>query len=208
MQCKNHRTAFANHMSTDGFAINFMFARKKSSPTQNLHDVQLEFEDFTEQEVQDYFQLVAVDPGRTQIFTASYGSGEEPHEVRRMSTKEYYTMTGSKKTNQALQKEKIASGINIIENNIPTPKTADINQYHCYMGYLLRHERTLTTFYNHRRAETRFRNYQGVQRAREEMVKVFLDGGKKYNKCKRKFTSKNRKKRKKELLKRKRQNRR
>ena len=58
------------------------------------------------------------------------------------------------------------------------------------MSYLLRHERTLTTFYNHRRAETRFRNYQGVQRAREEMVKVFLDGGKKYNKCKRKFTSK------------------
>jgi hypothetical protein len=40
-----------------------------------------------------------------------------------------------------------------------------------------------------------FENYQGVQRAREEMTNVLINGGKKYNKTKRKKIRKNRKRR-------------
>ncbi|KAI8384662.1 uncharacterized protein BYT42DRAFT_643441 [Radiomyces spectabilis] len=39
--------------------------------------------------------LCGLDPGRTHVFIASYGQGEERHQVRRCSTKEYYTPTGS-----------------------------------------------------------------------------------------------------------------
>jgi len=37
----------------------------------------------------DQHSLISVDPGRNQVFTAAYGHGDEDHEVRRVSTKEY-----------------------------------------------------------------------------------------------------------------------
>ncbi|KAK9764552.1 hypothetical protein K7432_007851 [Basidiobolus ranarum] len=46
-------------------------------------------------------------------------------------------------------------------------------------------------------AKNRFYLYQGVQRARAEMTNILVDGGRKYNKSKRKNTKKSRKRRRK-----------
>jgi hypothetical protein len=116
-------------------AVNFRFARRKA-PSENIRDIQLCFEDFTDTEIKNHFQLVAVDPGRTQAFTAAYGAGNKEHEIRRMSTKEYYANTGSKRRNQALQQEKRQKGITEIEQNIPIPKPAKLDQFEHYIAYI------------------------------------------------------------------------
>lgn len=196
LKFKNSTHAFASRILTDGVAVNFVFARKSPSKD-NISGVQLSFDDFTDREVETYFQPVAVDPGRTQVFTAAYGSGYNPHEIRRCSSKEYYSMTGSGRRNASLQRQKHELGIDMIEAQLPTPKTADMRQYHEHISYVLRHYETLARFYDITTAELRFQNYQGVQRAREEMANILISGGKKYNSSKRHNTRKNRKRRKK-----------
>lgn len=117
---------FANRLLTDGFAISFVFAGKKKS-AEDIGDIQLSFEDFTDQEIHNNFQLVGVDPGRLQVFTGAYGTGEEEHEIRRVSSREYYAMTGSKRRNQLLQKENIDRGIGRIEQNYPNSKNRQLS---------------------------------------------------------------------------------
>jgi hypothetical protein len=43
--------------------------------------------------------------------------------------------------------------------------------------YLLLHLETILSFNNYHRGKMRSQNYQGRQRAREEMVNIFVDGG-------------------------------
>ena len=133
-------------------------------------------------------------------FTAAYGAGPAPHEIRRVSSKEYYSMTGSGRRNFLLQQQKHQMGIDQIECQIPTPKTSHIQQYHRYISYILRYYEELAGFYDMGTAERRFQNYQGVQRARDEMANVFVTGGKKYNPSRRKKLRKNRKRRKKKEI--------
>jgi hypothetical protein len=188
---KNHKSAFANRILTDGHAVNFLFARKRGGKDSTDH-VQLGFEDFTDAEIATYFEVAAIDPGRTQVFTAAYGSGEERHQIRRCSTSEYYSMTGSKRRNQKLQQEKKEAGILRIEESWPTGKTCNIRQYQSYVAHLLNNFDELSKFYDVSRGKMRFNNYQGVQRSREEMVNMLVNGGKKYSKSRRKKARKNR----------------
>jgi hypothetical protein len=181
---------------TDGYAINFLFARRKASDNE-VQKMQLELQDFTASEIHEYFQPVAVDPGRNQIFTACYGSGQNNHQVRRMSSLEYYSMIGSSQRNKILQREKTQSGFAKVETDRPTPKTASEERYSLYIRDILNNLQTILAFYDHRRGKERFKNYQGKQRAREELTCAFLDGGKKYNARKRKSTRKNRRRRRK-----------
>ncbi|KAH8552432.1 hypothetical protein BGW37DRAFT_424235 [Umbelopsis sp. PMI_123] len=176
LACKNNKLSFTNRVLTDGFAMNFIFARRKSMD--KVQNIQFDFNDFTLAEINERFQPVAADPGRNQVFTSCYGSGQEPHKIRRISSKEYYAMTGSSERNEKLKKEKREAGLIEIEIKIPTAKIANIHQYLQYIEYVLEHMTELLSFYNPSRAEGRFRNYQGVQRAREEMANVLLDGGK------------------------------
>ncbi|KAH8554188.1 hypothetical protein BGW37DRAFT_421947, partial [Umbelopsis sp. PMI_123] len=177
---KNGKIAFNNHIMTDGYAINFLFARKKPA-AENIRNVELSLEDFNSTEIEQSFQPVLVDPGRNQVVTAAYGTGNVRHEMRRVSTKEYYTMVGPTRRNSVLQKEKRETGLERIETNIPTPKTANIQQYDEHTRYILRHLETSLSFNSCHRGKMRCQNYQGRQRAREEMVNIFVNGGKKYN---------------------------
>lgn len=191
--------AFASRVVTDGVSVNFLFARRRSS-SDSISSVELSFEDFTDREVETYFQPIAVDPGRTQVFTASYGSGPTPHEVRRCSSKEYYSMIGSTRRNADLQRQKHQVGVDTIEAQFPTAKTTDMRQYHRYITYLLNHYDTLANFYDISTAQVTFQNYQGRQRARQEMANIIIHGGRKYNPSKRRNTRKNRKRRKKKKI--------
>ena len=84
--------------------------------------------------------------------------------------------------------------------NISSTKATSLTQYHMYMAYIMANIRKILDFYGYETTEGRFRCYQGVQRTREEMVNISINGGKKYNKDRRKNTRKNcrRKKKKKE----------
>jgi hypothetical protein len=191
--------AFASRVVTDGVSVNFIFARRRSSGD-SISSVELSFEDFTDREVETHFQPIAVDPGRTQVFTDSYGSGPTPHEVRRCSSKEYYSMTGSTRRNAELQRQKHQIGLDTVETLFPTAKTADIRQYDRYITYLLTHYDALANFYDISTAQATFQNYQGKQRARQEMADILIHSGRKYNATKRRNTRKNRKRGKKKRI--------
>jgi hypothetical protein len=195
LKCKLGKQCFASRILTDGVAVNFLFARKKP-PDNDIHSVQLSLDDFCATDIETYFQPIAVDPGRNQIFTAVTGSGSLPHEIRRCSTKEYYAMVGSDRRTSLLQISKREHGIDVIENQLPTSKTASLYRYRSYISYLLLKFEALASFYTMSTAEMRFRNYQGRQRAGEELVNMLTNGGKKYNASRRRKTRKNRKRRK------------
>ncbi|KAH8554456.1 hypothetical protein BGW37DRAFT_479779, partial [Umbelopsis sp. PMI_123] len=168
LRLKNHKSAFASRILTDGYAVNFLFARKRDA------------------EIATYFEVAAIDPGRTQVFTAAYGSGQERHQIRRCSTSEYYSMTGSKRRNKKLQQQKKEAGIVRIEESWLTGKTCNIGQYQSYVAHLLNNFDELSKFYDISRGKMRFDNLQGVQRSREEMANMLVNGGKKYSKSRRK----------------------
>jgi ribosomal protein L9 len=74
LACEKQKIAFANKITTDGYATNFLFARKKATDKE-VQSIQLEIQDFTASEIHEHFHSVAVDPGPNQIFTACYCSG-------------------------------------------------------------------------------------------------------------------------------------
>lgn len=93
-----------------------------------------------------------------------------------------------------------AKDMSTLFKNIPTAKTVNTLTYLQYVTYILLHLQKIVAFNRHSTAKNRFHLYQGVQRARQEMVNILVNGGRKYNKSKRKNTKKNRKKRKKERI--------
>ncbi|KAH8551265.1 hypothetical protein BGW37DRAFT_407646, partial [Umbelopsis sp. PMI_123] len=101
-------------------------------------------------------------------------------------------LTGSKRRNQKLQQEMKEAGILRIEESWPTGKTCNIRQYQSYVAHLLTNFDELSKFYDISRGKMRFDNFQGVQRSREEMANMLVNGGKKYSKSRRKNTQKNR----------------
>lgn len=182
---------FTNQVCSDGFSIVFQFARPKKPQA-----VELELQDFTSEEISKYYRVCAIDPGVRHLFTASYGAGGAHHEVRRCSSKEYYTMTGSLRRGKQLLSSKKRLGIDTIETNYPTGKTSNIERYRYHVDYFFSHREVLFSFYGLEDAERRFRDYQGRQRAQEEIANMLINGGRKYDRRKRKHRSKNRKKRK------------
>lgn len=115
------------------------------------------------------FLPVTVDPGRRKVFTAAISHSEHVQEFRSCSSKERQSFAGTDRRRQKVEKLKEAAGIKRIESQIPT----------------------LFRFYNHQSAPFRFYNYQGNQRSTAEMGNILLNGGKKYNKSRRKKTNRN-----------------
>lgn len=198
---KNKKVAFSNFIRTDGFTADVVLIKSSGNKInddyyEQDYDVTLLGEVTTKEEV-DEMTLCGIDPNRGQVFAASYGYGEESHQVRSCSTREYYTYTGSIRHQRKEQQRMEDSGMDDILLNIPTAKTAFISRYLQFVVYILLNITAILNFNNTSTAARRFHLYQGVQRAREEMVNILVNGGKKYNKAKRKNLKKNRRKRKK-----------
>ncbi|KAI7899973.1 uncharacterized protein BX663DRAFT_519164, partial [Cokeromyces recurvatus] len=113
--------------------------------------------------------LCGLDPNRHQVFAAAYGEGDESHQIRRCSTKEYFTLTGEK------QKKMTRENMEDILLNIPTTKTAVLSNYLQYVIYIFLHLNRILAFNNFSTAESLFHLYQGVQRARQEMANVLIN---------------------------------
>ncbi|KAK9760615.1 hypothetical protein K7432_015190 [Basidiobolus ranarum] len=200
---KKRKLAFSNLIRTDGFTADVVLQKS----------VKIHIDDYAYYSGQDLdisllgnvmknenmnnVSLSAIDPNRNQVFAASYVDGDISHQLRRCSTVEYYTYTGSKRHAKREMEIMCVEDMSTIFKNIPTAKTANTSPYLQYVTYILLHLQKILAFTRHSIAKNRFHLYQGVQRARQAMVNILVNGGRKYNKSKRQIT-KNRKKRKKE----------
>ncbi|KAG2191647.1 hypothetical protein INT46_002206 [Mucor plumbeus] len=201
---------------TDGFWACFVFARckpkKETDPNVfDLEDFQadevkehflpypnvFDLEDFQADEVKEHFLPCALDPGRRQIFTATVAHSPEELEIRRCSGKERACYAGTNRRATYVERLKTQQNVKTIETNLPTAKTVNNEKFQERIRYLLVHLPRLFQFYSYKSAPFRFNDYQGRQRANAEMANILINGGKKYNKMKRKNTIKNRKQRKK-----------
>jgi hypothetical protein len=178
-------------VQTDGFGVCFLFARKKRESTYGSTETVFKLEDFSQSAVERFFLPCTIDPGRKSVFTATIGHSTEEHQIRSCSSKERKCYTGSKRRQQFVDGLKSRRGIKSIETGIPPPKTVDMARITNYVKYMLTHLDTLFEFYNYKSAKFRFHNYQGRQRANDELANMLIDGGKKYNKARRKKTKRN-----------------
>ncbi|KAI7906841.1 uncharacterized protein BX663DRAFT_572715 [Cokeromyces recurvatus] len=94
---------FNNYVRSDGFAIDFVFNRRRKDSTVRLHDLTLQ--DFTYSEVESTSRPTFINPGRKSVIIAAVGLGDS-QQIRRCSTKEYYTMTGSKNYQKKMERLK------------------------------------------------------------------------------------------------------
>ncbi|GAN01790.1 hypothetical protein MAM1_0012c01225 [Mucor ambiguus] len=94
------------------------------------------------------------------------------------------------------QKHKQELGIEKIETDIPLPKAESVEQFVLYVAYMLQHMNTLFDLYGFNTSKVRWLNYLSSQQVIEESVHILINGGKKYNKGKRKKTRANRERRK------------
>jgi len=151
--------------------------------------VQLELSDFNTTEIEECFDPIFIDPGRTHAYTSIQGDND----FRRLSTKEYYDMSGAKKRNSDMQQKKRQEEIDQLESNIPSPKTVNLNNYNNHLNYIHQHYSTLFNFYNIHSAKPRMKNYISKQKALDEAVNILINGGRKYNKNNRNKNKRNKK---------------
>ncbi|KAG2208537.1 hypothetical protein INT47_010233 [Mucor saturninus] len=183
---------FLNGLYTDGYTCRVLFARKVL-PSPPEEKIRLELDDLSSEEVNKHFRPCTVDPGRQDPFVSYHGGSD----IRRLSSSEYYNMGGNVTRMKEQQKHKHRLGIEKIETDIPSPKTASAEQFVSYITYMSQHMNTLFDFYDFETAQVKWLNYLSSQKAIQESVNILINGGKKYNKDKRKKTRKNRKRRKK-----------
>jgi hypothetical protein len=146
------------------------------------------------------FEVWGIDPGVSQVFVASKNSAprayldglEVPddellappenvrHQIRTFSSAEFYCTAGFPKTNAKIKEWKQASGIDVVESGITSPKTASFDRLTLHIRTKMAVLDRLLMFYGQDIQQLRFLNYHGRQKATREMVKIFVDGGKKY----------------------------
>lgn len=183
---------FMNSMYTDGYTCRLLFARRvENNP---LDAIELDISDFDLDEVDDHFRVCTVDPGRRDAFNSYH----DDDDVRRLTTKEYYSASGAPQRSKKEDRRKIQTGIKDIETNIPTSKTTSDTAFIHHTRYMLQNLTALFGFYGFETAEIRWNNYRGGQRALDQCCNILINGSPKYNKFKRKRkkTNLNRRKRK------------
>lgn len=183
---------FLNSMYTDGYTCRLSFARK-ILPASPLSRISLELHDLTSEEVNTYFRPCTVDPNRKDVYASYHGNSD----IRRLSSAEYYDMSGSTNRHKQEQQRKKILGLDQIETHIPSSKTTSFDNYTMHIIYMLQHIEALLHFYSFETARLRWCNYIGAQRSIENAVNILLNGSKKYNKSRRKRTKRNKRKRKK-----------
>lgn len=185
---------FANKVVTDGSSLIFLFSREARP---NIQNVELELTDFTLEELNELFRPCALDPGRTNAYTAAYGCGPESHAIVRYTTDEYYHSLKTK-AEVEFKKKKEQTGVDNIEKKFPTAKIISTAKYYQYAQYVLSHCHLLYEFYGPIDGKLKYFNYKNKKKALSESVNILVNGGKKYRKKKNANTKKNRRKKRRE----------
>ncbi|ORE10911.1 hypothetical protein BCV72DRAFT_330657, partial [Rhizopus microsporus var. microsporus] len=93
----------------------------------------LKLHDFTSEEVDRYFRPCTVDPNRKDVFVSHHGNTG----IRRLSSTEYYNMSGNVNRQKMEQERKKRSSVKQIETQVPSSKTACIDHYIMHITYML-----------------------------------------------------------------------
>ena len=146
------RYQFWSIVRSNRAAVDFVFGRPKHIMLEKIMiDIGL---DLTRDHVW------GVDPGLTDVFVATDGSGDDSHEIWKMSTKEFYHISGwIKATHQCQQLKKANLAIQAIEDRMPSSKTASTTIFNTYAIYVLEHYRELSIFYDNCWREMRFQQF-------------------------------------------------
>lgn len=191
----NRHGIFENQFLTDGYSMCFPFKKSISSSS----GTPLTLNDLDPSMVED-FEVWGIDPGVTEVFVASNSSNprvyvqdsemqhepilasppETRHQVRKLSSAEFYCLAGYPKTNDKIKQWKQDRGIDVIESRIGSFKTASLQQIIQYIRTKLAVLDQLVSFYGQDFQQLRFLNYHGRQKATHEMVKILVNGGRKY----------------------------
>ncbi|KAI9482642.1 MAG: hypothetical protein EXX96DRAFT_615655 [Benjaminiella poitrasii] len=121
-------------------------------------------DDFNSDEIERYFRVCTVDPGRRDVFNSYHGNDD----IRRLTTSEYYNAGGSPKRMQNVDKRKIRTGLEEIETNISTLKTTNREHFIRHIQYIITNLDAFFTFYSFRVAELNWKNWRGRQQALDE----------------------------------------
>lgn len=122
-------------------------------------------------EIREEDDVVGMDVGRIDIFTAARGN--EPEDLSSCSKKEYYQRAGfdhRRKTTTRWIKN--APAIKDIESNMPTPETTSLDNFCQHLQYALQHMVQLVDFYGETRwKRLRWKTYIAKEKAWDVMVK-------------------------------------
>lgn len=141
---KRIKSIFKNDIATDGNGVDIFFARAAPSET-SLPS--LDIKDFSTEDLQNKFHLSAADPGVTEVFATVDGHQDDSHEIRKMSTREYYHSAGYDRTNHKILSARREKGIEQIESRCPTKATSSSTACEHYIFYLDQHLEKLAAFY-------------------------------------------------------------
>jgi hypothetical protein len=171
---------FDNCIRTDGHTIEFLFGKKKAD-FESLPD--LTMSDLADLNLED-FHVYGVDPGHKHWITAvdveGYLGVNENQNCVQFSNNEWYVKAGAIFRRKEQQEMKMNEGISAIESEIPSRKTADPDTFAYACQYLFDHLGKLTSFYGFYFTNSRFLAYIGQQKMVNEIVNIFVSGGKKY----------------------------
>ncbi|KAI9269769.1 hypothetical protein EDC94DRAFT_381243 [Helicostylum pulchrum] len=109
--------------------------------------------------VNNPFDVFGLDPGRVQVFQATFD------DLRRISTKEYYNLTGSVAYSRKELKEREKKNMTEIFLRIPTSKTSRISVYFNYVAYILRNLESILRYNGFNKAKDNLLLYRGKQKA-------------------------------------------
>ncbi|ORX42432.1 hypothetical protein DM01DRAFT_1387335 [Hesseltinella vesiculosa] len=197
---------FSGVLRTDGVQMHVVFARLPTGPKPPL----LYAQDFANTTYPMHqYALSGTDPGRRAVVTTSFGSGSEPHPIRRVSAKEYKTITKETVRQKHLNDRKnnvllplpggTMATMATIESETPTTTTCDVVEFRQAVSHKLRHLTSTMAFYGSHSSKARFEAKKGQQRGAAACVNIMLTGSAKYCKAKRMKakTRKNRRRRRK-----------
>ncbi|KAL1934459.1 hypothetical protein VTP01DRAFT_6641 [Rhizomucor pusillus] len=136
--------------------------------------MELVLSDFKE-EIENYFMPCGLNPGRRNIFQAAYGAQNTEHEIRRSSTREYYQWTGSPKRNENLKKARKRNGIEEIESNFPSAKTA-VNMCGIFSYTWKRYSHSIASTMTQRKIQSISRQTKGTRRTNNVPLKGHRPG--------------------------------
>jgi hypothetical protein len=104
----------------------------------------------------------------------------EQHQIRQMSSAQYYVDAGYKKSMSKINTEK-PNETKTLESEISTNRTTTTDGIRHYIDSVLRGFGGIKPFYDRDDIQgLKFANYRGRQRVDAELVNIFVDGGQKY----------------------------
>ncbi|CEJ00390.1 hypothetical protein RMCBS344292_14446 [Rhizopus microsporus] len=175
-----HSKKFANVITTDGYAVCFMFKKTISIQDEPRRELKTP-KDFAD--IADDAEIWAVDPDISTIFIAVDSTKHE--RVRTTSLEEYYHLCGY---NLATRRQKEHQECYLVEfkyiSELPTLKTANLTSFLLAVSTRIQNYQRIHNYYCQDKwsQKLKFKTYINKQKETQEIVKRLFGNSKKYGK--------------------------